>query len=248
VTDYTALVPAAAQPNAVRQYANDLLNAAQNGLTGQQYQAFRSRLTTLARNSNDPQLSRVYRNFAEALDDAMERGLAAAGSPDLGAWQAVRNEYRNVLVIEQAATAAGKNTAEGIIQPSQLRNATVNRQGRRNYGRGQGDFADLARAGEATMKPLPNSGTASRLNAQNMGAGLLSVIGGGAGAAAAGPLGAMGGALLGMATPLAAGRTLMSRPVQAYLSNQLLQGRGLPAAQQAIIPLLGVTPQISGPR
>lgn len=248
VTDYAALVPATAQPNAVRQYANDLLNAAQNGMTGAQYQSFRSRLTTLARNSSDPQLSQLYRSFAEALDDGMERNLATNGSPDLGAWQDVRNQYRNMLVIEQAATASGKNTAEGLIQPSQLRNATVQRQGRRNYARGQGDFADLARAGEATMKPLPNSGTTGRMMARAAGATVPTILGTVLGGASGLPGGQIIGGLLGSAVPFLEGRVLMSRPVQTYLGNQMLLGRGLPVAGQTVIPLLGTIPQISGPR
>lgn len=248
VTDYTSLVPAAAQPNAVRQFANDLLGVAQNGLSGAQYQAFRSRLTTLARGSSDPQLATVYRNMADALDDAMERSLATAGSPDLGAWQTVRNQYRNILVLEQAATSAGKQAAEGIVSPSALRNATVQRQGRRNYSRGDGDFADLSRAAEATMKPLPNSGTAGRQRAQQLGAGLSSALGAAAGGHYGGGVGALLGLIGGGAIPYAAGRALMSRPVQAYLANQLAPGRGAPLAQRGIIPLLGVAPQITGPR
>jgi hypothetical protein len=247
VTDYAALVPTAAQPNSVRQYASDLLNAAQNGMTGAQYQSFRSRLTTLARSSSDPQLSSLYRSFADALDDGMERSLAAAGSPDLGAWREIRNQYRNVLVLEKTMMGAGEKTAEGLVSPSQLRSATVQKQGGRNYVRGKGDFAKLARAGESTMKPLPQSGTAPRINAQNLGAGFTGLLGAGIGAAG-GAQGAMLGGLLGMGVPFAAGRALMSRPVQAYLANQLLPGRGLPAAQRAVIPLLGVAPQISGPR
>lgn len=247
VTDYTALVPAAAQPNAVQQFANDLLGVAQNGLTGAQYQAFRSRLTTLARGSSDPQLRGVYQNFANALDDAMERSLAASGSPDLGAWQATRGQYRNMLVLEQAATGAGEKAAEGIISPSQLRNATVQKHGRRNYARGDGDFADLARAGEATMKPLPNSGTAGRLNAQQLGTGLTTLLGSLAGSGG-GPYGMAIGGLLGLGAPMAAGRALMSRPVQAYLANQLFPGRGLPMGQRAVVPLLGVSPHLTGPR
>lgn len=248
VTEYTNLVPATAQPAAAQNFAQDLLGVAQNGMTGAEYQAFRSRLQRLARGSTDPQLGNLYRNMAGSLDDAMERNLAATNSPDLGAWQNVRNQYRNLIVLERAASAAGKNTAEGIVQPSQLRNATVNAHGRRNYVRGEGDYAELGRAGEATMKPLPNSGTAGRQQAQRLGAGASAA----AGAALGGHFGGLPEALLGFfaggAVPYAAGSALMSRPVQAWLGNQLLPGRGLTAAQRAIVPLLGVSPRINGPR
>lgn len=247
VTDYAALVPVAAQPNAVRQFANDLLQVAQNGLTGAQYQAFRSRLVRLARGANaDPQLRGIYQDFANALDDAMERSLAASGSPDLGAWRTVRNQYRNMLVVEQAATGAGERAAEGIISPSQLRNATVQKQGRRNYARGDGDFAELARSGEATMKPLPNSGTAGRTRAQNIGAGLTTLLGSVAGSAGGIPGMLMGG-LLGLGAPMVAGRTLMSRPVQAYLGNQAFGQQTIPAMRRAMVPLLGAGSAIANP-
>lgn len=248
VTEYTNLVPATAQPAAAQNFANDLLHVAQNGLSGAEYQSFRSRLQRLARGSTDPQLGNLYRNMAGSLDDAMERHLAATNSPDLGAWQNVRNQYRNLIVLERAASAPGKNTAEGIIQPSQLRNATVNAHGRRNYVRGEGDFAELGRAGEATMKPLPNSGTAGRQQAQRLGTGAMAALGAALGGHYGGAQEALLGFIAGGSVPYAAGRTLMSRPVQAWLANQMLPGRGLPVAQQAIVPLLGVSPRINGPR
>lgn len=98
------------------------------------------------------------------------------------------------------------------------------------------------------MKPLPNSGTAGRQRAQQLGAGLFSALGAAAGGQYGGGLGALVGLIGGGAVPYAAGRALMSRPVQAYLANQLAPGRGAPLAQRGIIPLLGTLPQITGPR
>jgi hypothetical protein len=64
------------------------------------------------------------------------------------------------------------------------------------------------------MKPLPNSGTAQR----NLIAGTLA----GTGAVGGYGIGGWEGALAGVAGPAAIGRMLMSRPGQAYLSNQLI--------------------------
>jgi hypothetical protein len=192
----------------------------QNGghMGGDQYVAMRSQLGADARAArNDPYLQEALQGHQEALDNAFERSLQAAGNPqDIAAMQEARRQYRNLMVIEKAATGAGQATAEGLISPSQLRNATVT-QNRRMYARGQGDFADLARAGEAIMKPLPNSGTAPRQYMQHA----MSIIGGAAGGAAGG----VPGALAGVAAPAIAGRVLMSRPVQAYLGNRLLGQR-----------------------
>lgn len=199
---------------------------AQNGghLTGQQYNAITSRLARQARGAiNDPQMHEALQGLRTALDDAMERSLFRSGnSADMQVLRGARNEYRNLMVLEKAATGAGSNAAEGLISPSQLRNAVV-QQNRRAYGRGQGDFAELARAGEALLKPLPQSGTSPRHNVTHMLQTMGAIVGGGAGAAG-GPGGAAAGALAGLATPAVAGRALLSRPVQAWLSNQLLTG------------------------
>ena len=59
----------------------------------------------------------------------------------------------------------GRRGARGITRSAQAlarKNGDTVTQNRRAYARGQGDFADLARAGEGVMKPLPNSGTAPR--------------------------------------------------------------------------------------
>jgi hypothetical protein len=188
----------------------------------------------------DPQLSEALRGLREALDGAMERTLAARNPRAVAAWRQARREYRNMIVIEQAATGAGENAALGLISPSALRNATLSKHGRRNYGRGQGDFADLARAGEATMKPLPNSGTASRQAARNLGLGISSLVGGAAGGSAGAAFGlpgagAMAGMVAGAAVPAVAGRAMLSGPGRAYLGNQLLLPPGTGPMTPAMI-------------
>jgi hypothetical protein len=214
---------------------------AQNGghLTGQQYNAITSRLARQARNAQaDPQLREGLQGLRTAIDDAMERSMFRAGNQaDLQLLRQARNEYRNMIVLEKAATGAGSGAAEGLISPSQLRNAVV-QQSRRAYGRGQGDFAELARAGEALLKPLPQSGTSPRHNVTHMLQTIGAIVGGGAGAAG-GPGGAAAGALAGLAAPAIAGRALLSRPAQAYLGNQLLMHRPRgAAARQAFNNLL----------
>ena len=163
---------------------------------------------------NDPYLQEALYGHQEALDNAFERTLNASGNTaDIAALRQARREYRNMMVIEKAATGAGAATAEGLISPSQLRNATVT-QNRRDYARGQGD---PARSGEAVMKPLPNSGTAPRQNVQN----IISLLGSVAGGRHSRPARCRGW----LAAPAVAGRVLMSRPVQAYLGNQVLPRR-----------------------
>jgi hypothetical protein len=231
LNEYNNLVSPSNRAPVVENTARDIQAAiTQNGghLTGEQYNAMTSRLARQARNARaDPQLQEALQGLRSALDDAMERSLFRSGnSQDMQVLRGARNQYRNMMVLEKAATGAGSNAAEGLISPSQLRNAVV-QQNRRAYGRGRGDFADLARAGEALLKPLPQSGTSPRHNVTHMLNTIGAIVGGGAGAAG-GPAGAAAGALAGLAAPAVAGRAILSRPVQAWLSNQLLNGADRP--------------------
>lgn len=250
-TEYASLTPENARAPVVENTIRDIIGGVRNSggkIDGAAYQAVRSRLDRAARGTADPQLANALRDLRSALDDGMERSIAVTNKGDLGAWRQARNQYRNMLVIEQAATGAGENAAQGIISPSALRNATVMKQGRRNYARGTGDFADLSRAGEAVIKALPQSGTAPRLRAQNLGTGVASLIGAGGGAGIAGPLGAVAGAAAGAAIPSIVGKLMMSKAGQAYLKNTLASGNLDPATRAAVLSAInggtgGVMPQ-----
>jgi hypothetical protein len=245
--EYRSLVNAPNQAPAVRNYVEEISNAVQqNGgqIPGDVYQSLRSRMERTARGlGNNPEARNAIRDMRGALDDVMERSIQAGGNPaDLAAWREARSQYRNLLVIEKAATGAGEGAAAGLISPAKLRETTVNTHGRRNYARGDGDFADLARSGVAAMTPLPNSGTAGRISAQNMGAGALSLMGGVGGGAYSGGdptttgLGFLAGALL----PRGIGRAATSRAGRAYLGNQAAvpMAQNLTPAQSSIAAAL----------
>jgi hypothetical protein len=237
--EYNQLVPETHRAPIVENTVNDLAVMMSSGqpIDGATYQAMRSRLDRAARGAaRDPQLSEALYGLRNSLDDAMERSIATTNPADAGAWREARNQYRNLLVLERAATGAGSDAAEGLISPSHLRNATVNVQGRRNYARGDGDFAELARAGEAVLKPLPNSGTAPRLKAQGVARALTGGIGAMAGATVGGAPGGAIGAALGAIAPEVIGRAAMSTPSQRLLANQLLANAGIGAdAQRAAL-------------
>lgn len=243
--DYQNNVNPLMQSPLIENTMNDIASWAgsQGGsLTGRQYQNLRSRLARAARGSSDPQYSHALSDMSESLDDAMERSIANSNPADAGAFGEARRQYRNMLVIERAATGPGAQAAEGFITPSQLATATKAVMGRRAYARGQGDFADLAHSGNAALLPLPQSGTAPRaaiteaLHHLALG-GLL----GAGGEYAGGPMAGLGAAAAGLAGPAIAGRTLMSSPIQAYLRNQAVPGRlnSSPATQAIINTLMG---------
>lgn len=233
VNDYDRMVAPPNRAPALAQYEQEIGTALANNrntLPGDIYQNLRSRMEADARGTSDPLLANALRDMRGALDDAMERHLQRIGSPDAGAWQQARKQYRNLLVVERAITSPGANAQLGLISPAALYNATRNVQGRRNLARGFGDFADLAQAGSALLRPLPSSGTAQRAFVT----ALPGVIGATAGGIMGGDLqSALGGAAIGLG-PFAMGRIINSPVAQRYLANQAMAGRGGQAVRGAV--------------
>lgn len=191
-------------------------------LSGVEYQAIRSELSLAARSTNNQTLGGAFRGLRDALDNAMERSINPV---DVGAWRVLRRQYGNYKVLERASNGAGEAAGVGLISPAQLRVAasTGNRGG---FATGRSDFTDLAKAGQAVLTPLPNSGTAARSAVRNLGAPL-----GSAGLGYA--VGNLPGAIAGAAVPYVAGRALMSAPIQRYLGNQIAAG-GLNPVRNAL--------------
>lgn len=226
VQEYNSLVPPSSRAPIVNDLLGDVIAGfrGNNGaIDGAAYQAIRSRLDRAARGArlSDPQLSDALFSFRNALDGAMERGMATRNPADLAAWQDARQRYTNLLVIEKAAAGGGEKAGLGIISPAQLKQAAAN-QNHRAFTRGRSDFTELAKAGQATMTPMPESGTSFRLAARGL-ANLPAVIGGVAGAPGGLP-GVIAGAVAGHAVPALAGRAMLSDLGRAYLGNQTLAG------------------------
>lgn len=160
----------------------------------------------------DHEQSAALRQIYEAMDDAVERGLPQAMR---GQYTQARDQYRNLLAIEKASTAAGANPANGLLTPQQMRAALVG-QDRRSYARGQREMDEITRAGNAIFKQMPNSGTPARLQAMGTNAALWA----GAGAAATGNIAGLGAAAMGPIGQAIHARALTSGPVQRYLGRQ----------------------------
>lgn len=239
---YRALAPTTNQSPIIGQVADAVADAATNGTTipAATVRVWRSRLSKLT-TSADEATRTAAREALEAVDDAFGDALTAAGrTADIARLAEARTHWRNFLAIQKAASGAGEGAAAGVLSPSALRSAVAT-QGRAAYAQGKrGDLGDLVRAAEGVMKKLPTSGTAENLRAM-LGPGAAF---GGLGAAVgsgAGPLGAAAGAMAGAALPAVAGAVRMSRPVQAYLANQLARpgGNALdPRTMSGLIPLL----------
>lgn len=207
-------------------------------ISGNDYQTIRSRLSRMANNyrTNDPEFSGAIKGLRDALDNGMDRSIRPE---DAGAWAALRKQYGNYKTLEKAAVGGGEDSAMGLISPAQLRVAAA--AGNRGaYARGQGDFADLAKAGQAVMSKLPNSGTAARTAVRNIG-----IPGASAGLGFA--VGNIPGALVGAALPKVAGMALMSKAGQKFLGNQVAAGAANPVSNALLAALMrdGSTPALT---
>lgn len=224
-------------PGVFEKTFKQILAAAQGvrQINGQQYQTWRSALSKASMTHRGRPAGEFASAVMGALDDALERTISAAGNVrDIGLYQAARQQYRDLLAIESAASRAGSQAAQGVITPAALTSA-VKTQGKRAYVTGTRDIGNLARAGSATMYPLPNSGTAQRLD--KLAPILTAGTGAGLGAAAGGGLpGITAGLMAGAMVPPAARMALMSPVFQKYLANQALGQVAAPGAQN----LLGI--------
>lgn len=202
-------------------------------IPGQSYAMMDSELGTAIKNS-DGYLRDALGTLRSTLRSAMDDSISPA---DQAAWQQARRQYANLMTTARATGGAGAQTALGNVSPLGLRSALDQSTGR-GYVFGQGDQNDLARVGQAFLRPPPDSGTAGRTGMQN----LLT------GAQFAGP-GAVAGASTGspLAAILAGGASLAGpRAVQAIYNTPAAQTyltQGIPG----MAGLVSNAPQINSP-
>lgn len=242
--NYSDLVGASSQAPAVGNAIDDIITKSLStpdgvppSLTGEQYKTIRSMIGDKARNSSSSELSFALQDIQRALDDAVERHLAASSPDDVGLWKDVRSKYRDFLTLERAASGAGEKAAQGIITPAQLTSALKQVEGRRSYALGRGDFSELARNGVSAMSPLPNSGTAQRTAARTFFTGMPTIAGALLGQQAGGGdlMAGLAGGFAGAAIPSQVGKALLSPIGRGYLTNQLYTGNPVGGANQAAL-------------
>lgn len=93
--------------------------------------------------------------MANHFDDAMERSITHP--EDAGALATANQRYRNMMVLERAASMGGEEGAQGVITPGSLAAAVKGTEGRRAFVRGTGDLAALARNGQAILTKTNSS-------------------------------------------------------------------------------------------
>lgn len=246
--DYVSLTPPNSRVPAVRDFRAAIMTAPNGQLTGQQYRYIRSELGRMARetattNAQGYQGASALRSFMEALDDSVERTMQDPAL--LAQWRQARNQYRNILPIEEVMAGAGKDATKGLVSPNRLRSVVSRGRNRRQYVRGQGDYGPLARAGAAVLPEMQNSGTAPRQAVRNLlnatpaaTGGLLGYMAGGGDMATT--LGGLAAGATAQAAANAAVRQALFGPTgRRYFANQLL-----PAPNYS--PVAGVPSMLSG--
>lgn len=152
----------------------DNLQARQT-ITGTQYKEARSELTDIVRGARESNISSAASDLIGILDEAAEVWLNANRPDLLGAWQATRSQFQNLLVIEKAASFAGKEAARGIITPARLQSAVRAVQGPRAVTRGRTEAGELARAGVSVLDRPPTSGTPEGMIAGGLGGSIAAL-------------------------------------------------------------------------
>lgn len=226
---------------AIKDAVKKIVEAVGSGkpISGEQYQKWRSELGKLSVKGDSNTVKEAARGIVNALDAAMERTLTFQNRTDeLAMYADVRGKWRDYLAIADAVDGAGVNAALGVVTPGNLGSA-VRAQDDMAYVTGRRDLGELARAGTISMSPLPNSGTQPRLMAQ----GLTGFGSGGAlGALAYGmtnnPQIAALATGVGAMLPTFRNAAVSTRPIQAYLRNQLVTGR-VPTVGRGILPVIG---------
>jgi len=188
-------------------------------IPGASYRMMDSALGRSMRSTSNGDLRAALGDIRDTLRTAMDKSISPE---DAAAWDQLRRDYANLMVISRAAGGAGEAAATGRLSPLALRGA-VNQSTGGGYAFGRGDLNELARIGQSVLRPPPDSGTAGNNMANALLTGQLAAAGGIGGTMAAGPLGGAAGAASSMFLPRIVQALMNSDAGQAYLRNQAIQ-------------------------
>jgi hypothetical protein len=234
--DYADMTGATEKP-LVHKFAQEIMDKAKSGMTGEEYKSLATQLREKIRASkSDSELRGALTDLQHHLDDAMERDIGVNNPKDLGGWKRVRGDYRNLLVLDRAMSASGPETNLGRLTPQSFEAAVKNNFGKTSYARGRGDYVDLAHNSSALLtEPPPPNPLVTRMRQGAVNTAIP--VGTALGAAAAGgyidPIAATLGSLVaggvGATIPSIVRKLVNSEKGQAYLKNTILspKARGI---------------------
>lgn len=168
-------------------------------------------------------MSRSYAIIGEALDEVVSKSL---GPTERRKFDVLREQFKRFKVIESSL----EKTGSGNIRYGALLNNTL-----RSYPQatatslGKNKLLDLARTLNTFKNQIGSSGTAERLQGQELVRGLSRMVGGGAGFA----VGGIPGAVAGAAAPASVQRLLMSEPFERFVRGAPRTRAGAPKAGTA---------------
>lgn len=122
----------------------------------------RNRLSKIARNSGNGEISSAARELENFIIDSVA-DVSEEGAKE--AFKKTKYQYKNLIAIEPLAQ---KSQISGEISPAQLL-GRVKAVYKRSFSKGEaGELGDLANIGQYIKETVPNSGTAQRTMARNI--------------------------------------------------------------------------------
>lgn len=207
------------------------------------YRRMDSELGRQIRETNNGDLRAAMGQVRDALREAMDRSISPQ---DAAAWAQARRQYANFAVLRQVMGGAGAGVAEGQISPLALRGA-LDRSTGRGYAEGRGDLNELARIGQAIIRPPNDSGTAGRTMANNLLTGSIPATGGVLGTMIGGPVGGVVGAGVSLTLPRLVQAMMNSNLGQQWLRNQYVQNPQMTGPLAAALLGQQGLAQVTGP-
>jgi hypothetical protein len=141
-----------------------------NRMTGDNLAKLRNKFAKISRSGTDIDAKTLAKDFENVLVE-----MIGEGAPE--ALKKAKYQYKNLIAVEPLAR---KSRVDGYISPAQL-SSRVAQVYKRQFTRGKaGELGDLATLGQAIKQSVPQSGTAPRQMAQNLGVMDLAALGTGA--------------------------------------------------------------------
>lgn len=219
---------------AIKAQIDNIMNTAASGdgtIPGEAYQSLTRAGAPLQRaeHAGDPNVRFYASQIRDALDGAFQR---SAAPEDQAALQQARYQWRSMKTIEDMA----EKSPTGDLSPAQLLQQVRSASSKFDSSTGGmaytggGPLGDLAKIGQAFLKPPQNSGTADRLLTN-------SLLGGGAVAGAiANPLAGIAAPVAGLAANRALGGYLRSSGFANRVINNTLNPNTLSRTGQLLPP------------
>ena len=158
-------------------------------ITPEELMRFRSELSSTAATTQDAATRRASVALMRELDGVIDASLRNAGDAEaISLLNTARQQWRDFLAFQNAATRAGEAGLENAITPQALGQALRQQDGTQYIAAERGLFGNLARSGEQILRPAPSVSAGGQRNIPEVAVGqtteTAATIGGGGGTSA----------------------------------------------------------------